>query len=84
MGAKYRWKITRDKIDDGRAVGIEGPRDLDPTIKANPTPFTLHDDDGILYYHGMIYGEFDGFEPLDDFGMGYAGCTGIKYKGEWL
>ncbi len=31
-----------------------------------------------------IYGAYSGFEPLDDFCMPNAGCTGIKYNGEWL
>ena len=87
MAAKYRWKITRDHLaepgekDD---VGREGPHNLDPALKSNPTPFTLYDDDGDGYYSGTLYGDFSGLEPLDDFGMGWAGCTGIKVRGEWV
>ena len=40
--------------------------------------FNKLSDDDILYYTGYICGEYDGFEPLDDFGMPNAGCTSIK------
>lgn len=82
--AVYRWKITADHISDSgdRDVGMEGPSNLDESITANATEFKLYDDDDILYYTGMLYGDFDGLEPLDDFGMGWAGCTSIKIAGE--
>ena len=49
------------------------------------------DDDGEVYYEGKIawaadYKNGSGFEPLEDFGHGNAGCTEIRYKdtdGEW-
>jgi len=81
MSAPYRWKITRDHLD-GEDAGVEGPRDLDPNLKSNPTRFTMYDDDDECYYSGMLYGDFDGLEPLDDFGMPNAGCTYIKIAGE--
>ncbi len=31
MAAKYRWKITRDRIDDGESKGVEGPLYTTPT-----------------------------------------------------
>lgn len=80
----YRWRITKDRIDADDAVGVEGPGHLDPTIAANPTPFAMYDDDRECYYEGMLYGDFTGFEPLDDFGMPNAGCTMIKINGSWL
>jgi len=80
MSKPYRWKITRDRIDTG-AEGTEGPRNLDSTIKSNPARFSMHDDDGECYYEGVIYGEFDGFEPLEDFGTWNAGCTEIRIDG---
>jgi hypothetical protein len=58
--------------------------------------FEMYDDDQELYYTGRIVGrtpgdtntkdfsDYIGFEPLDDFGEPNAGCTGIKYGGEWL
>jgi hypothetical protein len=44
----------------------------------------MKDDDGITYYEGEIYGDYDGFEPLDDFGTPNAGAVSIWYKGEML
>lgn len=45
--------------------------------------FKMYDDDGELYYEGRIVGEdYHQLEPLDDFGMGNAGCTDIRYKNE--
>ena len=29
---------------------------------------------------GKIWGDFDGFEPLDDFGEPNAGCTEIRLR----
>jgi hypothetical protein len=43
--------------------------------------FRMKDDDGQVYYHGRIAGDYDGFEPLDDFGAPNAGCTSIEYRG---
>lgn len=84
--AAYRWKITKDHIggDKYSHAKVEGPRNLDESIIRNPTRFSMYDDDGICYYEGMLYGDFDGFEPLDDFGMPNAGCTAIKINGEIL
>ena len=80
----YRWKITRDRIMEGEANGVEGPRNAGSGIQDNAAKFSLYDDDGICYYEGVIYGDYSGFEPLDDFGMPNAGCTCIKINGEWL
>ncbi len=43
--------------------------------------FRLLDDDNIVYGEGMSESCDDGkaFAPLDDFGMGAWGCTGIEY-----
>lgn len=48
----------------------------------NQQEFRMLDDDGELYYEGLIVGDYDGFEPLDDFGAPNAGCTTIQYKNE--
>jgi hypothetical protein len=40
----------------------------------------MYDDDSELYYAGKIWGDFDGFEPLDDFGMPNGGCTQISLR----
>ncbi len=84
MAAKYRWKIDKDFIDDGKAaaIGVEGPHDLDENISANPQGFTLYDDDNIAYYHGWLYGDYMGFEPVDDFGSPNAGAVHIKFDGD--
>ena len=92
MGAAYWWEITKDHIrDESRpegtncnAKGKAGPRNRDRTITANPARFQMYDDDCILYYEGMIYGDYDGFEPIEDFGEWNAGCVRIKINGEWL
>ena len=81
---EYRWIITKDHLSDGEAAGTEGPRGLDPTISTNREHFVIKDDDGVTYYEGDIYGDFSGFEPLDDYGTPNAGATTIFYKGEML
>lgn len=53
--------------------------------------FKMFDDDYELYYTGRLVStegadSEDGFGPLDDFGLGNAGCTSIQYKnaqGKW-
>ena len=84
MSADYRWEITKDHVTEGEYAGTQGPHDLDECVSNNPVHFKLYDDDGILYAEGMLYGEYDGFEPLDDFGAPNWGCAGIKIEGEWL
>ena len=63
---------------------MSGPYNASDEVTDNPTRFSMYDDDGNCYYEGMIYGDFDGFEPLEDFGMPNAGCTAMKLDGEWL
>ncbi len=88
----YEWTITKDHIADPEAkpgsncnaVGVVGPRSAKRThdaIKNDPTgkKFRMRDDDGELYYEGVLVGG-DGFEPLDDFGMPNAGATTIEYR----
>jgi len=88
----YRWEITTDHIADDdipegtncNAKGMEGPYGLDESITANRAQFKLYDDDLELYYTGYIYGEYEGFEPLDDFGTPNAGAVRIKLDGRWV
>ena len=85
MTATYRWKIDKDYLDgdnEHSAVGVEGPRDLDENITENPQGFTLYDDDDNAYYHGWLYGDYEGFEPVDDYGMPNAGAVHIKFDGD--
>ena len=50
----------------------------------NSKAWKMYDDDNILYYSGVIYGDYTGFEPLDDYGTPYAGCSEIWINGERL
>lgn len=87
--SEYGWVIDEDHLGSREAMGRMGPRNIDPfwvklLDKGAGVPFTLFDDDGILYYIGRIIGNYSGFEPLDDFGAPNAGCTEIRYKGVTL
>ncbi len=98
------WTITKDFIADptarqpsnANAVGMVGPRNAKLTaaqIIAHPEgrKFRMKDDDGELYYEGiMVVTADDGdeaeFRPLDDFGKPNAGATDIEYQradGTW-
>lgn len=83
MPSVYGWVIDRDHIEM-KAKSVMGPRNIAPKIEEqlkttkNGQKFQLFDDDGNLYYSGRIIGEYDGFEPLDDYGEPAAGCTEIK------
>ena len=80
---KYYWIIDRDVIGCD-ALALTGP--AYPTEdRTNAAKFRMRDDDGVVYFYGRIFGEYEGFEPLDDFGMPCAGCVDIQYKveGEW-
>ena len=80
----YAWTITwaMEGLED--EVGTVSVGDNWKGDWSRKSEFSLYDDDEVLYYKGVIVGDYDGFEPLDDFGMPNAGCTGIKYEGEWL
>ena len=78
MSSIYNWAITIDHLD-GSETGLVGPRNKSRHT-GNEAAFRMLDDDGILYYSGAIWGEYEGFEPLDEFGMPNAGCTEIQYK----
>lgn len=92
--ADYGWMIIWGNPDIGLEsdVSTMGPTDIDQAkqdflIAGQGTVFQMFDDDGEHYYLGRIIGDYDGFEPLDDFGMPNAGCTIIKYKndtGNWI
>lgn len=58
----------------------------------NPVAFRLLDDDGAVYFSGLLDGKaFDdapdyvAFEPLDGFGAAF-GCVELQYKqdGNWI
>lgn len=77
--------ITNHYIDECD-VPIIGPRSFSGTAKdilENPhrQHFHMYDDDGVRYYAGYYIGTADNmFEPLERFGMPYAGCTEIRYR----
>ena len=88
----YGWLITEGSPDIGLddEIGTKGPRDILDSLEAlldggAGEQFRMYDDDGEWYYTGRIIGEYDGFEPLDDYGMPNAGCTEIKFlsDGKW-
>lgn len=78
---KWFWIITKDRIENGDAKGVSNG---DKSITSNKAHFSMYDDDDNCYYEGMIYGDYNGFEPLDDYGMPNAGCTYIKINGEMV
>lgn len=88
MSAPYRWTITKDHLEDPGSmhsrVATIGPHDADDAVTSNPARFSLYDDDDNCYYEGMLYGDYMGMEPLDDFGTPNAGCVKMKLDGEWL
>jgi hypothetical protein len=84
----YGWIITKDFInqsDDDSDVGVAGPRDIPDALHTElksglGETFRMSDDDGEVYYEGRIVGEYDGLEPLDDFGDPNAGCVILEMK----
>lgn len=70
---------------DKSAQGTLGPSnpltESGHKITTNGEHFRMLDDNRELYYEGFIIGDYDGFEPLDDFGTPDSGCTIIQYKG---
>ncbi len=98
--ADYAWIIDIDHLPDlcspegtnYNAVGVRGPHDAGDNALCTLADgfgeqFRIYDDDGELYYTGRIAGDYEGFEPLDDFGGPNAGATDIKYlnkkTGKW-
>ena len=95
--SKYAWIITNDLTATAgepegtnmNAKGMLGPRDCSDEQSAElkggaGKEFEIYDDDGIHYYTGRIIGDYDGFEPLDDFGTPNAGAVDIRYGGKSL
>lgn len=86
MAAAYRWIVDAGhNCCRGDRFPVEGPAGLDRAIQTNPVEFRMFDGDGELYYSGWLYGDWTGFEPLEDFGLPNAGCTRIDHKtnGVW-
>lgn len=86
--AGYAWTITRDFLaeehnEPRNETGTSGPSNLGVSPKLShpilAQLFRMYDDDNVLYYEGIIAGEYTGFEPLMDFGTPNAGATRIDY-----
>jgi hypothetical protein len=90
--SKYTWIVTRDSVlgDSSDAVGTIGPggagnrAEFDKVI-IHGEHFRLLNDSGETQFTGYILGEFQGREPLDDYGI-ENGCNNIHYErdGEWI
>lgn len=83
LNEKFGWIITEDVIDK-QAVGKVGPRSATASredILFNGQKFRMKDDDGNIYYYGkfLMNQSCSGFEPLDNFGAPFSGCTSIEY-----
>jgi len=86
---EYYWVITKDRIYDPKIDehGNQGTSQGNIQLmldKVNPSRFSLYDGDNQCYYEGIIYGDYNGFEPQDDFGGPNDGCVSTKINGEWL
>lgn len=88
----YTWIVTRDAVlgDSSDAVGKIGPngarnRERFDKIIIHGDHFRLINQSGEVQFTGYILGEFQGNEPLDDYGR-ENGCSRIEYErdGEWV
>ena len=77
------WEITKDllaaELDCASRAGYS--RGKVPPETATPQRFRLLDDDGEVYYEGILIDPLDrasGFEPLD-WAQYDSGCTEIQY-----
>jgi len=87
-----KWRITHSWIEEVGVVGDErkktpidvvGPRTCPPDEddhKFKWTEFRIYDDDGELYYEGIMNEHCEGLDPLDDFGTPNAGATELRIK----
>jgi hypothetical protein len=88
--SRYAWIITKDCLcqpGDTDETGTIGPRGATDDQMAKlrngeGKAFRMYDDDGEHYYNGRIIGQFDGLEPLEDFGTPNAGATEIRMIGK--
>ena len=89
---KYTWVIVRDKVlgSSSDAVGMVGPGGEGDRARADQviregTPFRMRTLSGEVRFYGYILGEYEGPEPLQDFGLAHD-CTAIEYRrnGTWI
>ena len=84
---KYAWVIDYEIYQNVGDTKITGPNGLsqkhfNSLNKGEGQEFQIFDADDILNCIGRIVGEYDGFEPLDDYATPSLGATTIKYKNE--
>lgn len=69
----YAWLIISGNSDIGLEddVGVTGPSNASEEMleqlkqdDGDGVLFRMKDDDGILYYEGLIIGDYSGFEPF--------------------
>lgn len=81
---KYGWIITKEHVLEGFAP-TEGTREYPQSdftndyIAEHGKYFHLLDEDDDVCYEGMIVGEYNGDEPLIEFGIPEWGCERIVY-----
>ena len=90
--SSYTWIVTRDSVlgDSSDAVGRIGPKGaanrarFDQVI-INGEHFRMLNAEAEPQFSGYVLGQYDGREPLDDYGAD-NGCTAIEYErdGEWF
>ena len=90
--SQYTWIVTRDSIlgDSSDAVGKIGPkgaknRERFDKVIIEGEHFRLINDAGDVQFSGYIHGEFEGREPLEDYGVA-NGCSTIEFEqdGVWI
>jgi hypothetical protein len=88
----YTWVITMDIVpldvtNPSVKVGPSGSKNRAPLgdVIKRGEHFRLLNSSGEARISGYILGEYQGREPLDDYGR-ELGCTDIQYKrgGEWV
>jgi len=79
----YAWIVTKDLLGYGQegTVGPQGvPDELVQQLQAGDgVRWRVLDDDGEVYYEGRLTGDYDGIEPLVDWGTPNAGATEIQF-----
>ncbi len=82
----YTWIVTKDELDGNisDAVGKIGPPGGKHCFRFNQViaagrEFRMLTDDGQVKYSGFILGDYQGHEPLEEYGV-HLGCSAIQYK----
>ena len=90
--SKYTWIVTQDSVlgDSSDAVGRIGPRGAKgrarfDAVIINGVRFRMRNSAGEVQFIGYILGEFEGTEPLRDYGL-ENGCEYLDYDvdGGWV